>query len=69
MDSAPFQTQVRALDRALQTGLVGSLVVGLGLPEEAGLGIRPFLEAIARQAGERRAAGAGEEEEDEMETD
>lgn len=69
VDSAPFQTQVRALDRALQTGLVGSLVVGLGLPEEAGLGIRPFLDAIARQAAERRAAAADEEEEDEMETD
>ncbi|KAF8340544.1 proteasome complex subunit Rpn13 ubiquitin receptor-domain-containing protein [Cantharellus anzutake] len=50
IESPPFQAQVRALDRALQTGLVGNLVVGLGLPEEAGLGIRPFLKAIQDQA-------------------
>jgi len=50
VESPQFQAQVRALDRALQTGLVGSLVVGLGLPEGAGLGIRPFLDAIKAQA-------------------
>jgi len=50
VESSPFQSQVRALDRALQTGLLGSLVVGLGLPEEAGLGIRPFLDAVKAQA-------------------
>lgn len=60
VDSPQFQAQVRSLDRALQTGLVGSLVVGLGLPEEAGLGIRPFLDAIKAQAKakkEREAQG------------
>jgi len=54
VESPQFQTQVFALDRALQTGLVGSLVVGLGLPEEAGLGIRPFLDAIKAQAKARK---------------
>ncbi|KAF8322498.1 adhesion regulating molecule [Clavulina sp. PMI_390] len=68
VESPQFQAQVRALDRALQTGLVGSLVVGLGLPEEAGLGIGPFLEAIKKQAKDRKdsqGSGSGES----METD
>lgn len=68
VESPQFQTQVRALDRALQTGLVGSLVVSLGLPEEAGLGIRPFLDAIKAQASARKAGEAFEGEE-RMDTD
>ena len=65
VESPPFQGQVRALDRALRTGLVGSLVVGLGLPEEAGLGLGPFLAAIQEQAKRKREEGGGES----METD
>lgn len=64
VESSQFQAQVRALDRALQTGLVGNLVVGLGLPEEAGLGIVPFLNAIEAQAKKAR-----ESQNDSMETD
>jgi len=67
VESPPFQAQVRALDRALQTGLVGNLVVGLGLPEEAGLGIRPFLRAIQDQA--ERSQEPKESSGDSMETD
>ncbi len=66
VESPPFQAQVRALDRALQTGLVGNLVVGLGLPEEAGLGIRPFLKAIQDQAESQEPK---ESSGDSMETD
>lgn len=66
VESSPFQSQVRALDRALQTGLLGSLVVGLGLPEEAGLGLRPFLDAVKAQANAKKTAGNSGEA---METD
>lgn len=69
VESPQFQTQVRALDRALQTGLVGSLVVGLGLPEEAGLGLRPFLDAIKAQARAKRDKEASSEGEENMDTD
>jgi len=69
VESPPFQAQVRALDRALRTGLVGGLVVGLGLPEEAGLGIRPFLDAIREQARRRKEARDAAGREDSMETD
>ena len=69
VESPPFQAQVRALDRALQTGLVGGLVVGLGLPEEAGLGIRPFLQAIQEQARKRKESRDAAGAEDTMETD
>jgi len=69
VESPPFQAQVRALDRALRTGLVGGLVVGLGLTEEAGLGIRPFLDAIREQARRRKEARDAAGQEDSMETD
>jgi len=69
VESQPFQAQVRALDRALQTGLVGGLVVGLGLPEEAGLGIRPFLDAVQKQAKKNQDSRSGEPTGDSMETD
>lgn len=50
-------------DQALRTGLLGGLVRGLGLPDEAGTGVGPFLRAIQEQADRRNAAGDG------METD
>jgi 26S proteasome regulatory subunit N13 len=48
--SSQFRGQVRLFDRALRTGMLGDLVRGLGLPEEAGTGVEPFLRAIADQA-------------------
>jgi hypothetical protein len=62
ISSPQFRSAVRSFDQALRTGLLGNLVTGLGLPEEAGLGIEAFLDAVQEQAG-------GEEEEDEMDTD
>ncbi|KAF5389238.1 hypothetical protein D9757_003480 [Collybiopsis confluens] len=62
ISSPQFRSAVSNLDQALRTGLLGGLVRGLGLPEEAGLGVGPFLEAIQRQA-------AQEGGEDRMETD
>lgn len=56
---------MRSLDQALATGLLGGLVRGLGLPDEAGTGVIAFLNAIKDQA-ERRASGSGD---DTMETD
>ena len=41
-------------DQALRTGLLGGLVRSLGLPEEAGTGIRAFLRAIQEQADRER---------------
>jgi len=46
----------------LRTGLLGGLVSSLGLPEEAGTGIEPFLRAIQEQADRERR-------EDSMDTD
>lgn len=62
ISSPQFRAAVRSFDQALRTGLLGNLVTGLGLPEEAGLGIEAFLDAVQEQAG-------GAEEEDEMDTD
>lgn len=45
--------------------MLGGLVRGLGLPEEAGTGIEPFLRAVQEQANKDRTP----EGEDEMETD
>jgi hypothetical protein len=42
------------------------LVIGLGLPEEAGLGIGPFLDAIREQASKKKSGDGGGES---METD
>lgn len=64
IDSPQFHAAVRSLDQALSTGLLGGLVRGLGLPEEAGTGVGPFLEAIKEQA---QKSGSGEE--DTMEID
>ena len=62
--SPQFRAAVRNLDMALRTGLLGGLVRTLGLPEEAGTGIEPFLRALQEQA--RREEGEGG---DRMETD
>ncbi|KAJ3854306.1 proteasome complex subunit Rpn13 ubiquitin receptor-domain-containing protein [Lentinula lateritia] len=59
ISSPQFRSAVSSFDQALRTGLLGGLVRGLGLPEEAGTGIEPFLRAIQSQA----------ESEDSMDTD
>ncbi|KAI0699282.1 adhesion regulating molecule [Cerioporus squamosus] len=63
VQSPQFRAAVRNLDMALRTGLLGGLVRTLGLPEEAGTGVEPFLRALQDQA--RREEGGG----DRMETD
>lgn len=61
--SPQFRGAVRNFDQALRTGLLGGLVRGLGLPEEAGTGVEAFLRAVQEQA--RREAEGG----DRMDTD
>ena len=60
--SPQFRSSVSSLDQALRTGLLGGLVRTLGLPEDAGTGIEPFLRAIQRQADQEGG-------EDNMDTD
>ena len=62
INSPQFRSAVRSFDQALRTGLLGNLVTGLGLPDEAGTGIEAFLRAVQEQA-ERG------ESEDRMDTD
>ena len=50
INSPQFRGAVRSLDQALRTGLLGGLVRGLGLPEEAGTSVEAFLRAIQEQA-------------------
>jgi len=50
IQSAPFQSSVRQLDRAFATGLLGQLMPGLGLPVDAGLSVEAFLKAIHDKA-------------------
>ncbi|OSD07188.1 adhesion regulating molecule [Trametes coccinea BRFM310] len=64
VSSPQFRAAVRNLDMALRTGLLGGLVRTLGLPEEAGVGVEPFLRALQDQA--RREEGDGG---DRMDTD
>ncbi|KAI0354996.1 adhesion regulating molecule [Trametes cingulata] len=64
VSSPQFRAAVRNLDMALRTGLLGGLVRTLGLPEEAGTGVEPFLRALQEQA--RREEGEGG---DRMDTD
>ncbi|TFK89555.1 adhesion regulating molecule [Polyporus arcularius HHB13444] len=64
VQSPQFRAAVRNLDMALRTGLLGGLVRTLGLPEEAGTGVEPFLRALQDQAA-REEGGGG----DRMETD
>ena len=54
ISSPQFRAAVSNFDQALRTGLLGGLVRSLGLPEEAGTGIRPFLRAIQEQADRER---------------
>jgi len=59
INSPQFRAAVTNFDQALRTGLLGGMVRGLGLPEEAGTGIMPFLRAIQEQADrERNSEGA-----------
>lgn len=66
ISSPQFQSAVRSFDQALRTGLLGGLVRGLGLPDEAGTGILPFLRAIQDQASQSGSDGAHR---DSMDTD
>ncbi|KAJ4001737.1 proteasome complex subunit Rpn13 ubiquitin receptor-domain-containing protein [Lentinula boryana] len=62
ISSPQFRSAVSNFDQALRTGLLGGLVRQLGLPEEAGTGIEPFLRAVQRQADQETG-------EDGMDTD
>jgi len=64
VESSQFQTAIRQLQYALDTGLLGELVAQMGLPREAGTSVEAFLRAIGEQA--RRGSGSGG---DTMETD
>lgn len=59
-----FRSAVSSFDQALRTGMLGGLVRGLGLPEEAGTGIEPFLRAVQEQADKENRS-----DEDRMDTD
>jgi hypothetical protein len=52
--SPQFRAAVSNFDQALRTGLLAGLVRTLGLPEEAGTGVGPFLRAIQEQADRER---------------
>lgn len=63
--SQQFRAAVSNFDQALRTGMLGGLVRGLGLPEEAGTGVEAFLRAVQSQAdgegtGGSSGGGAGE---------
>ncbi|KAI0372195.1 adhesion regulating molecule [Pilatotrama ljubarskyi] len=66
VSSPQFRAAVRNLDMALRTGLLGGLVRTLGLPEEAGTGVEPFLRALQEQA---RREESGADGGDRMDTD
>ncbi|KAJ6557372.1 adhesion regulating molecule [Mycena vulgaris] len=66
INSPQFRSAVSSFDQALRTGLLGGLVRGLGLPEEAGTGIEPFLRAVQEQANRDGPPGGAD---DQMETD
>ncbi|KZT12121.1 adhesion regulating molecule [Laetiporus sulphureus 93-53] len=57
ISSPQFRAALRNFDQALRTGLLGGLVRGLGLPEEAGTGIQAFLRAIKEQAQSQSGGG------------
>lgn len=54
--SPQFRSAVSNFDQALRTGMLGGLVRTLGLPEEAGTGIGPFLRAVQEQAEMERSS-------------
>jgi hypothetical protein len=57
VSSPQFRSAVASFDRALRTGLLGSLVRQLGLPEEAGTSVEAFLRAVREQARGDRPEG------------
>ncbi|SCV74785.1 BQ2448_7814 [Microbotryum intermedium] len=61
-----FRRSVAALDRALRTGALGPLVRGLGMEEDAAMGVESFLKEVQRQAEEEKSKHKEEEEEEEM---
>jgi hypothetical protein len=63
--SPQFRSAVTNFDQALRTGMLGGLVRTLGLPEEAGTGIGPFLRAVQEQAEREGSPESG----DTMDTD
>jgi len=65
INSPQFRSAVSNFDQALRTGLLGGLVRSLGLPDEAGTGILPFLRAVQEQADRED----DESRDDVMETD
>ena len=68
IESPPFQASVRQFDLALATGMLQGLVIGLGLPSEAGSGVGPFLRAIGEQAKKTPMPPADGKGEDGMDT-
>ncbi|KAF7365328.1 Adhesion regulating molecule [Mycena venus] len=66
INSPQFRSAVSSFDQALRTGMLGGLVRALGLPEEAGTGIEPFLRAVQEQADRDRSSGGAD---DRMDTD
>jgi len=52
INSPQFRASVQNFDQALRTGLLGGIVRSMGLPEQAGLGVEPFLRAIQEQAAQ-----------------
>ncbi|KAF7314393.1 Adhesion regulating molecule [Mycena kentingensis (nom. inval.)] len=64
ISSPQFRAAVSNFDQALRTGLLGNLMRQLGLPEEAGTGIEPFLRAVQEQADKDKSSG-----DDRMDTD
>jgi 26S proteasome regulatory subunit N13 len=49
-NSPQFRAALHNFDQALRTGLLGGLVRGMGLPDEAGTSVEAFLRAIQEQA-------------------
>ncbi|KAF8208820.1 proteasome complex subunit Rpn13 ubiquitin receptor-domain-containing protein [Mycena galopus ATCC 62051] len=66
INSTQFRSAVSSFDQALRTGMLGELVRALGLPEEAGTGIEPFLRAVQEQADKEPSPGGAD---DRMDTD
>ncbi|SGY81616.1 BQ5605_C009g05510 [Microbotryum silenes-dioicae] len=58
-----FRRSVAALDRALRTGALGPLVTGLGMAEEAAMGVESFLQEVQKQGEEEKKKEEGEDTE------
>ncbi|KAJ7288419.1 adhesion regulating molecule [Mycena rebaudengoi] len=70
VNTPQFRSAVASFDQGLRTGLLGGLVRGLGLPDEAGTGIEPFLRAVQEQANRENSSGSGGgNTDDRMDTD